>query len=814
MTRRPSFSRRAVVDTDGVFWLPDEASLEPRPAPVPDRAEPEQDSKRPLPAGQNPMKAKADSAGETYDISLWTEAADVRWDTFVASHPLGQGAATSAARQLWMAHGWAIQWLVALRQGTLAAGLMLGVKYSRLSRSPLVRVEAILPDVANIVDSSMALLMKAESVARSCGALGLQTTCRIYDAFPIHGVDYAAGIQQALQDRGFEVSGRRKGTYILDVQRDDKSLLESVSAKCRRDILKGQREGVKIVNLEGWDKLQFLGEMHAKMGRRRNRAGRGAADPLRLEYLAEPYRRGFLRLFGAEYNGEIVNMALVDVLGVARWRVGATADAALGKGVPPTGQALQYAIMQWLRDHQVRYYDLGGVPGPVPTEKHGNYGAWRFKHEFGGAYVETMPQYLKSLKTYGGLAVRAAQLARRMFGRSSFGERPAPDSDAEFLPQGIATSHQPPRTAAPAAGAQEGPAAAPPAPTVMRLVNLESAPDRDLWDAFVSSHSLGTAMVLIQSQAFWEASKWRPLFLAAWEGDRIVAAVALATKKISRSPWTVTRVNAILPDPRDPYGSAEALLKTAEDAARHAGSLAVQVRCSIPEGFCVGESDVYAEILEMLRQSNYVAGHADTTYLVDIARDDEALLGSFSKNCRHNVRSALRKGVSVTNTQSGEPLEVFFESHTQMSVRKGLRPLTPPQFDALRTLCSHGSMRAFVAHYNGDICNIMLVDTLGVPRERWAAVTEAGVQPGVPVTIQVLRFEIMKWLRDRGQRCYDLGGSPGPEPVKDHPNYSVWRLKHEFGGRFVSFLPWHYRPLGPHGKFLLGVARRLGYDVS
>ena len=177
-----------------------------------------------------------------------------------------------------------------------------------------------------------------------------------------------------------------------------------------------------------------------------------------------------------------------------------------------------------------------------------------------------------------------------------------------------------------------------------RVVDLESAPDRNLWDAFVSSHPLGTAFVLSQSQALWEASHWQPLFLTACEGDRIVAAVALAVKKISRSPWTVTRVNAILPDPRDPYGSAEALLKAAEDAARNARSLAVQVLCSIPEGFRVGESDVYAEILGVLKQSNYVAGQSHATYLVDIARDDETLLGSFSKNCRHKCAQCASQG--------------------------------------------------------------------------------------------------------------------------------------------------------------------------
>jgi lipid II:glycine glycyltransferase (peptidoglycan interpeptide bridge formation enzyme) len=406
-------SRYLLVDTDEVFWLQSEKA--PAPSVKAERVPSGRgQNEGTQPAEQNSKENKATDMADEYEVSLWTEAADERWDAFVASHPLGQGVATSASRSLWTAYGWSIQWLVAMKQGAIAAGMAMGVKYSRLSPAPLVRIEAIFPLVSDVMGSTKALVKRAETEARSLGAMGIQTTCRVYDQFPIRGVDYAAGVEEALRDRGFKPMEKRKGTYILDVEKDDETLLEGIGAKCRRDIRKGLREDVRIVNLEGMDNLRFFGDVHDKMLTRKKLPGAEAKDLLRLERLAEPYRRGFIRLFGAEVKGEIVNMALVDVLGVARWRVGAAAESALQKGMPPTGQVLQFGIMQWLRDHQVKYYDLGGAPGPVPDEKHSNYGVWRFKSEFNGTYVETIPQYLKSLKIYGNLAVRLAQSLRLM----------------------------------------------------------------------------------------------------------------------------------------------------------------------------------------------------------------------------------------------------------------------------------------------------------------------------------------------------------------------------------------------------------------
>jgi lipid II:glycine glycyltransferase (peptidoglycan interpeptide bridge formation enzyme) len=56
---------------------------------------------------------------------------------------------------------------------------------------------------------------------------------------------------------------------------------------------------------------------------------------------------------------------------------------------------------------------------------------------------------------------------------------------------------------------------------------------------------------------------------------------------------------------------------------------------------------------------------------------------------------------------------------------------------------------------------------------------------------QLIHFGAMQYLRDRGKYYYDFGGCPGPVPIKSHPNYGVWRFKHEFNGIYGEFLPYY-----------------------
>ena len=108
---------------------------------------------------------------------------------------------------------------------------------------------------------------------------------------------------------------------------------------------------------------------------------------------------------------------------------------------------------------------------------------------------------------------------------------------------------------------------------------------------------------------------------------------------------------------------------------------------------------------------------------------------------------------------------------------------------------------------------MVVADVLGVPCYVLGTRTEANVKGEVPGAAQVMHYEIMKRMRDRGKKYYDLGGCEGPVPIEGHPNYGVWRFKYGFGGTFVKFLPYFRKNRGPTRKVLDAAHRYRGDDL-
>ena len=66
----------------------------------------------------------------------------------------------------------------------------------------------------------------------------------------------------------------------------------------------------------------------------------------------------------------------------------------------------------------------------------------------------------------------------------------------------------------------------------------------------------------------------------------------------------------------------------------------------------------------------------------------------------------------------------------------------------------------------------------------------------------------MKSRARSNRRDWYFGGTPGRIPDPAHPNYSVWKFKHEFQGRYVRTLGWWRFTLRPGSSRLLDVSRR------
>jgi len=340
---------------------------------------------------------------------------------------------------------------------------------------------------------------------------------------------------------------------------------------------------------------------------------------------------------------------------------------------------------------------------------------------------------------------------------------------------------------------------------------LLSDTDSDRWDAFVSSHPLGDGTVTAAGDAWWRALRWSPLRVGVFRAGALLAGAAVTMRKVPLLGSKVARFEAILPDPEDVAESTFLLAGAAEEIVRSRRGLEIESRCHIPDACSVGGVDYSAGVREALARRGYTPVRMKSgTYLVDIARDDDALVASFGKKCRRDVRKGLREGVEVVDMASPEDWDFFRRTHLEMCSRKDIRALTESQYEAVGRLHEPGHVKVFGARYEGKIRNLAVIETFGIPRYWYGATTADAFEKGLPPTGQVLHFGIMKHLRDRGRTYYDLGQSPGPEPRKGHPNYTVWRFKYEFNGTWVYNVPYHCRSLSWLGKLTTAAIRRAG----
>ncbi|MGD8376090.1 MAG: peptidoglycan bridge formation glycyltransferase FemA/FemB family protein [Acidobacteriota bacterium] len=193
------------------------------------------------------------------------------------------------------------------------------------------------------------------------------------------------------------------GTYWLDLREEAGWAPEAWSANKRRDLRKGEREGVEVRSGEEPGDLERFERIYratyARKGLETKREGY-------FEALRPLFRRGRIALFFAWYGGDPVAATMLGVGTISRYLLGGTVDVATP--VPPTGPGLQYAMMRHAAAQGAEYYDFGGAPGPEPVKGHPNFGVWRFKRGFNGRYVKFEDEYDLVLRPLRERLVEAA----------------------------------------------------------------------------------------------------------------------------------------------------------------------------------------------------------------------------------------------------------------------------------------------------------------------------------------------------------------------------------------------------------------------
>ncbi len=274
----------------------------------------------------------------------------------------------------------------------------------------------------------------------------------------------------------------------------------------------------------------------------------------------------------------------------------------------------------------------------------------------------------------------------------------------------------------------------------------------------------------------------------------------------SRNVEGYRRFLAGLVDHARKSGAAVLELSLREPRRRFVASL-VERDPDIDHGVSVEETILLEEVL---REAGFVHLREQGTYAVSLRRDsDDALLDSFSKNARRDVRLAERRGVTVELRRDSAAFELFEGAHRAMMSRKGLETVPVGLVrEVLYRLSERHQGELFVASFEGVPRNFLFVSSIGEPVYQWGAAAPASHEGGCPPTGQWLHYTAMCHYRALGKTCYDLGGSFGPVPIPGHENHGVWRFKYGFQPEYVAFSGFWIRTLRRLDATIQGWARQ------
>jgi len=235
------------------------------------------------------------------------------------------------------------------------------------------------------------------------------------------------------------------------------------------------------------------------------------------------------------------------------------------------------------------------------------------------------------------------------------------------------------------------------------------------------------------------------------------------------------------------------------DYGRRNEASTVDVFLRVPQLVGASAAPEADALKSVLSEKGFHLREAFDTYYVSLReRSDEELLKAFGTNPRRHIRKGFREGLTVEASLAHEDFRDFEAAHNAMSRRKGLTRLPSGLLSTtIFRLAQSGQGKLFVARFQGKPRNYAFVSSVGRAIYLWGALSDWAREPGCPQTGQALHYQVMCSAKEWGSDFYDFGGTPGPIPDPSHPNYSVWKFKHEFNGIHVSFLGWWRYRLRP-----------------
>ena len=309
----------------------------------------------------------------------------------------------------------------------------------------------------------------------------------------------------------------------------------------------------------------------------------------------------------------------------------------------------------------------------------------------------------------------------------------------------------------------------------------------DDWDRFIAAHPNGHVLQsapwgTLKSQFGWSAERVG----LAHEGKLVGGAQIL----YRRLPAGLGRLAYV---PKGPIvnwedeAQVKTLMAVLDRAARAKGTIALTIEPDLPDG------DAHDKRLRALGFSPSPLGSVQPrrTIVVDIAPDEDAILGEMKQKTRYNVRLAARKGVTVREAAEAD-LPAFHALMAATGERDAFGVHAPAYYEtAYHLFVPHGWARLLLAEAEGEAVAAVMIFAL--PPRSWYLYGASSDAHREKMPTYLLQWEAMRWARSLGCTTYDLYGVPDEDEEELEAQFTrrsdglwgVYRFKRGFGGKLV-----------------------------
>lgn len=199
----------------------------------------------------------------------------------------------------------------------------------------------------------------------------------------------------------------------------------------------------------------------------------------------------------------------------------------------------------------------------------------------------------------------------------------------------------------------------------------------------------------------------------------------------------------------------------------------------------VGVPSAHPQIADFLIKNGSQPGRhilPKYTFIIDLQKTEEELFAALSSKTRYNVNLAIRKGVKIVEQTSEQGMQVYVDILKETIKRQGFYAHSPDYFtDMWKILGNSGMLRIFHAVYEGQVLTawVMFIQDNVLYYPYGASLREHRDV----MASNLMAWEMIRFGQQNGCHTFDMWGSLGPEPDKNHPWYGFHRFKKSYGGK-------------------------------